>query len=146
MDRGIEPLEAVETALQELDTAERAGVFHRTHVDPDAMWQPAPSVRRLGPRRWYLRGGAIAAVLAVAVSTWAWMFASQIRTLRDQAALASKVRPATGAMAIGSILDCLGGPHQPASAECVVYDFDADRDVDLLDYRSAELSGRSITR
>jgi len=130
-------LNPIETALGELAEAQRARVFHATRVDASALLAAPTSgpwwnrSRRTGT---VIRGLAIAAVLALAVGVWGWMFAQELGSLRPPAGCEGKFQ------------DCLTGPLAQAGSARGSYDHDSDGDVDLRDIRELQNSYHPISR
>jgi hypothetical protein len=126
--------DVIEAALLELKAAEAAGVFARTGVDGRRILavDPEPaddtqSTRWSAPRtvgRWL----PIAAAVALAIGVWSWMFSAEVGTVHGR-----------------NFQKCFGGPTASALAECNQHDYDADGDVDLVDFRAFQLAFASGT-
>jgi len=134
MDQEFAQFDALESAIREAGEADRAGVFAQTHLDARALLkQPVPGIV-IRPV-WVRRLGAIAAVLAVAVGVWTWMFVDQIGKLRTRAN--PWIEVVNGNAAEPATLARLTGPAVASSESS--NDFDADGDLDLADYRTFQL-------
>jgi len=135
--------EAIESALAELAAAERGGVFRNTPVDAAGLLkqsQRRPTGGRLSWPRW----AAIAAVVALAVGVWSFMFSSQLRQLRNARNPAAVAQPGHRLAEAASISDaafvsCFTGPGERVATSCVPCDYDADADVDLADFGRHQL-------
>jgi hypothetical protein len=131
-DRNNE-LNPVERALLELDEAERAGVF-----SPTPLCANRHGARPLFQsfRFWV----PFAAAAALAISGWTTMFLVEINSIRAKR---------TGVLTSGNVnpgesvafADCLSGPGRDLALRCMVYDFDADGDVDLADFGRSQQTG-----
>lgn len=134
-------LDPLERDLLELEEAERDGVFSRTRVDHRMLLTPEPDFHgllRLGAmRRW----GAVAAAVVLVVGVWSAMFTLEIQEVRRSRMIAENGRGgAARTIARGDMLNCIGGPSEPALNECRRHDYDSDGDVDLADFQSYQLA------
>ena len=134
-------LDPIEEALRELGLAEQAGLFQPTRVDANQWLQASqdegPYSRRVA--RFWWSAVAAAVVLAAGVSTW--LFQAELSAVRDRSMLASREAVTIpGDCRDRTILGCVTGPSQLASAACVAHDYDTDGDVDLADFRTYELA------
>lgn len=134
-------LDPIEEALRELGLAEQARLFQPTRVDANqwvrASQDEGPRSRRVV--RFWWSAVAAAVVLAAGVSTW--LFQSELSAVRDRSMLATReVVTIPADCNDWSILGCVTGPSQLASAACVAHDYDTDGDVDLADFRAYQLA------
>ena len=134
-------LDPIEKALRELGFAEQARLFQPTCVDANQLFQASqdagPPSRRVA-RFWW---SAVAAAVVLAVGVSSWLFQAELSAVRDRSMLASREAVTNpGDCRDWSILGCVSGPSQVASAACVAHDYDTDGDVDLADFRTYELA------
>lgn len=139
-----EPLDSIESSLAELDDAERAGLFGRTPLPRRAAWTAEPATTPFPFRT--MRRLAIAAVIALAVGMWSFMFQKNLSSLREHSHMATTVRVADPGTIQASIAQCLGGPGGSVDPACGGVDFDGDGDVDLSDISAFQRSVTVATR
>ncbi|MCH8147676.1 MAG: hypothetical protein IH987_06725 [Planctomycetes bacterium] len=144
MTKEHEHLEPVESALLELDQAERATVFARTPVSAEELIAPShanqPMVLSRHTLVWL---SSVAAVVLLAAGVWTVMFRYQLDHLRSSAGMVDS--SASGAAGDdpcdGNFLNCFSGPESVVLAmRCDLHDYDADGDVDLADFRSYQIN------
>jgi hypothetical protein len=134
-------LDPIEDALLELDAAERARVFERSSVEARQL------LRQPGPVGW--RGRAVrlvsaAAVIAIAVGIWGWVYSLQWSHLRERTG-ASVVAGLSADGAGGRFYECFQGPTGMLGSACRECDYDADGDVDLADFGAYQLAYVDMT-
>jgi len=124
--------QSVELGLLEWNSADRAGVFRATEYSAVGLERRSDrcSPPLFQSRRFWVPFAA-AAMVAFGVGTA--MFTLQLRSLRPKAGGEVLARSSSASNAPG-FAECLNGPGVAASPECVKFDFDSDRDVDLIDY------------
>ena len=139
-----EQLEPIESALLELDQAERASVFARTPVSAEELIAQCQANRPMVLRRHTLAWlSSAAAVVLLAAGVWTVMFKYQLDHLRSSAGIVEG--PASGAggndPCDGNFLNCFSGPESVVLAmRCDLHDYDSDGDVDLADFRSYQIN------
>lgn len=134
-------LDPIEEALRELEQAEQARLFQPTRVDANQLVTASQDEGRVSRRvvRFWWSAVAAAVLLATGVSTW--LFQAELSAVRDRSMLASReVTTIPGDCSDWSILGCVTGPSQLASAACGAHDYDTDGDVDLADFRAYQLA------
>lgn len=134
-------LDPIEEALRELEQAEQARLFQPTRVDANQLVTASQDEGRVSRRvvRFWWSAVAAAVLLATGVSTW--LFQAELSAVRDRSMLASReVATIPGDCSDWSILGCVTGPSQLASAACGAHDYDTDGDVDLADFRAYQLA------
>ena len=138
-----EHLEPIESALLELDDAERASVFSRTAVTAEELIAQShanqPMVLSRHTVAWL---SSVAAVVLLAAGVWTVMFKYQLDDLRSSARMVdSSASDAAGHDPCdGNFLNCFSGPESVVLAmRCDLHDYDADGDVDLADFRSYQI-------
>lgn len=135
--------ERLESALGELDEAERAGVFASTQVDVRELLcteRAKPALYTLWDHRW----ASIAAVLLVAVTVWGLMFAGQLRQIRSRGIPTGAVILASASPCNGTFSGCVTGPTRTPASPCGGFDYDRDGDVDLFDIRTYQLNCEGV--
>ncbi len=133
-------LDPVEDALVDLDAAAGAGVFRRTPVDGRNLLRPSPLSGWVQKRRVAVRFVSVAAVLALAVGVWGWMFSSELDQLRrNKASLAGA--PGVTQPAEKTFTECMDGPSDVAlELACQSHDHNDDGRIDLRDYSAVQLA------
>lgn len=140
----------IESGLDDLADAERAGLFRPTSFD--RAWLTAPSetddtsrggwFALMSRRRWI----AAASIILLAGAMWAAMFTYHLSTIRDR----SSVRPVqladAGSFEPRSVVSCLRGPNGNGLNGCRQGDLDGDGDVDLADYSALQVAYASASR
>ena len=127
-------LHPVEEALWELDEAVAAGVFHRT--SPNGRSLLTRTTFRFA-RAMTIRVACAAAAVGLAVGLWAWL---------PRASVPWAGGPGSGTLAhvpttlSGGFHDCFGGPTEVIRSACRTHDYDADGDVDLVDFGAYQLT------
>lgn len=134
-------LDPIEEALGELELAEQACLFEPTGVDANQLVS-APQNEGRYPRRvvrfWW---SAVAATVLLATGVSTWTFRAELSAVRDRSMLASReVTTLPGDCRDRTILGCVTGPSQLASAACGAHDYDTDGDVDMADFRTYQLA------
>lgn len=137
-------LQPIESLLSDLEDAARAGVFHSTPVNMEAILGPA---RTPAPEwvSWILRprvAWSLAAVVALTATVWTWMFRTELRAIghrRDQLAFVKRERERlaehpTAPDGRRFSADCMTGPASEADDPCNDSDLVADRHIDLRDF------------
>ena len=133
-------LDSIEDALFELDAAERAGVFERSSVDArQLLRQPEP----VGWRGRAVRFVSAAAVIAMAVGVWGWVYSLQWSQLRERTG--ASVVAELSAAGPGRFYECFQGPTGTIRSSCRECDYDADGDVDLVDFGVYQLAYADMT-
>lgn len=139
------PLDAVEAALLELAEADKARVFAPTPIDRHLLAATpvfAPVSAGSVIRRFR---APLAAAAVLAIGVWSLMFYSELSSLRqasrlvDHSLIAMSGETTPERTANGDFMECFSGPQPAQLVSCHSYDFDADGDVDLADYRSYQL-------
>ncbi len=138
-------LETLEKALLELDAAERASLFQRTSLDTQRLLARSPQPERAAAWRLALRLLPVAAVVAITIGVWSWMFTHEPSALRGPNTVATAPADAYGG-SDGSFYECFGGPSEAPATGCREYDYDADGDVDLADFGTFQLAFADTTR
>lgn len=134
-------IDPIETALSELDAAERAGVFRRTPVELRDLQHAHVTASDARPQWLTLRLWPVAAAIVLAIGVSSWMFAGELAELRRQSRMASTTHPVETGGAYVAFNTCFNGPtNDRDNAGCVGQDFDADGDVDLADFRNYQLA------
>lgn len=126
-------LNPIERALFELDEAERAGVF-----EPTPLRGGQHGLRPLF--RSYRFWVPFAAAAMLAISVWTTMFVVEINSIRAKRTdllTSGKVNPGESV----AFADCLSGPGRDLTSRCMVFDLDADGDVDLADFGRSQQAG-----
>lgn len=138
-------IDPVEQALQELEQAERSGLFQRTQVSTDASPMANPEFFLNNPsiRRWMM---AAAAVIVFAFGVWGVMFRTQLGALREQSRLIAANTPAPRLQSLIRFAACMEGPAGGTSAMCREQDRNTDDRVDLRDFSTFLLASASDTR
>jgi hypothetical protein len=133
----LRPLRSVEKALEELSAAERAGVFSATRLDTRVLraGRAGSAVVRL-----LYRAGAIAAGVGLALLAWNSGRPPGISPTTPGGLLAS------AAPCNGTFFGCVTGPRSSLGTPCHDFDYDADGDVDMADFRTYQLECEGITR
>ncbi|MCH8241225.1 MAG: hypothetical protein IH897_01285 [Planctomycetes bacterium] len=139
-----EQLERIESALLELDHAERASVFSRTPVSAEELIAPShtnqPMVLSRHTLVWL---SSVAAVVVLAAGVWTVMFKYQLDHLRSSAGMVEGPASDAGGHdpCDGNFLNCFSGPESVVLAmRCDLHDYDADGDVDLADFRNYQIN------
>lgn len=123
----------MEAALGRLETAERAGVFHRTDVDVATLLRSANDLAPISFARRIKRVLPFAAAAVLVAGVWGTMWDTELNRLRTQK-LAMVENDCDG-----SFLTCFQGLRSSQSV-CRTYDYDRDGDVDLADYGTYQMS------
>jgi hypothetical protein len=133
----------IETALTELESAEKAGLFRATPVQEARLLTPVQSTAAPWARLWNIRlWGPLAAAAVIAVSVWGWMFQRELVSIRHQASgVSMELRLASSDL--GRFADCFAGPGKSVASPCSVFDADSDGDVDLADYSARQGADRA---
>ena len=150
MTKENEHLEPIESALRELDDAERASVFARTPVSAEELIAQcqliAPSHTNqpmVLSRHTLLWLSSVAAVVLLAAGVWTVMFKYQLDDLRSSARMVDDSASDAGGNdpCDGNFLNCFSGPESVVLAmRCDLHDYDADGDVDLADFRNYQIN------
>lgn len=135
MTHGQDGLEPIEEAMLELRDAEAAGVFGRTPVDVGAVLlrDGARATARFRMGRWRAVGMPLAACVVLAVGVAGGVFKSQLGHRGVGAGAGGGMVPGASGVDFAT---CLHGPGVSVAGACRAHDYDADGDVDLLDFRS----------
>jgi hypothetical protein len=126
----------IEMMLAELRDVERANVLASTPVDPQALIadvQPAVSLGRMRKVAGWL---SAAAVVALSVGLWSLMPQDQGT---PNGSLGGSSAGADGGPCDGSFVRCFSGPELVVASRCLTHDYDADGDIDLIDYRDYQI-------
>jgi len=138
-----EHLEPIESALLELDQAERASVFARTPVPAEELIASSHTNQPVVlSRHTLLWLSSVAAVVLLAAGVWTVMFKYQLDDLRSSARMVDDSASDAGGddPCDGNFLNCFSGPESVVLAmRCDLHDYDADGDVDLADFRSYQI-------
>lgn len=118
----------IESLIDELGAAERAGVFSRT--PQPVMASPVTTFLKssfffVSPK-W-----ALAAAVVMAAGVWTLMFQTKLSDLQDSSRLMQMAKAVDLQSALAS---CVGGPSGSLDHYCGKVDFDGDGDVDLSDF------------
>ena len=140
MTDDLEQLDGVEEALLELDAAEKAGLFRRTHIDTSELTASPVPVDRPGLSRLALRLLPVAAALAMAVGVWTWMSRVETNSTNHPPTAITSLASAGFHSCYGSFHGCLAGPKDGVPPECLAHDYDSDGDVDLADFRAYQVT------
>ena len=144
MTKENEHLEHIESALLELNEAERASVFARTPVSAEELIAQSYANRPMVLRRQTLVWlSSAAAVVLLAAVVWSVMFKYQLDHLRDPAGIVEGSASDAGGNdpCDGNFLNCFSGPESVVLAmRCDLHDYDADGDVDLADFRTYQIN------
>ncbi|UCE59791.1 MAG: hypothetical protein JSU63_20405 [Phycisphaerales bacterium] len=133
-------LDAIEDALLELKSVERAGVFERTRVDAQDALRAEPVKHATRLRRQVVRWVPIAAAIGMIATVWTTMFDTSTRSSLPSPSSTSVVSTAgNGECHHGSFVGCFTGPESVIVASCLDHDYDADGDVDLVDFGAYQL-------
>ena len=138
-------LENLEKALLELDAAEKAGLFQSTSLDPQRLLAHSLPPQRAAAWRLAWRLLPVAALVALAIGLWSWMFTQGPGARRTPNAVATGLAGAYGG-GDGSFYQCFGGPNEAAARGCREHDYDADGDVDLADFGTFQLALADTSR
>ncbi len=136
--------ETLETALQELNAAENAGLFQRTSLDAQRLLARSVQPERAAAWRFALRLLPVAAAIAMAIGVGSWMFTHEPGAPLGQDTVATGPADAY-AGTDGSFYECFGGPSEALATGCREYDYDADGDVDLADFGNFQLAFADTT-
>ena len=135
--------DAIENALLELEAAERARVFDRTPVDSRllAMTEPVSrSTGYAGHAQRVFRLVPIAAAVGFAVIAGMWMLEGRpVSTQSPNIVVKQGGGIDEDDGCDGSILGCFSGPNKILLASCLTHDYDADGDVDLIDFSAYQV-------
>ena len=140
----LRQLDGVEEALLNLDAAEKAGLFRRTHIDTSELVAGPPPVNRPWLSRLAPRLLPVAAVLAMAVGVWTWMSGIEPNSTTHPQTTITSLALAGFHSCYGSFHGCLSGPKDGVPAECLAHDYDSDGDVDLADFRAYQVTCASL--
>ena len=143
---GMDHLDPIEASLAELDAAEQAGLFRRTHVDVRSLLHSAPAVTqtRSGFATW--RRLSIAAVVAIAATICGWMFSSRSGDVGQRSFPSVTITASAPDRCDGTFFGCLSGPNGTVASGCAAYDYNTDGHVDMVDARTYQLTCNGITR
>ena len=133
-------LDPVETALLELQDADRARLFRRTRVDEARLVAGRVPAQSSGSRRVAMRFLPVAAALAMAIGVWSWMFSTELAETRRAQDASPTLLADASTPDPGSFHKCFAGPTAGTSSSCQELDYDSDGDVDLADFGAYQLA------
>ena len=142
-----EQLDAIEDALLELESAEKAGVFNRTRIEARDVLRVDPACERVGLRRRLIRWMPVAAAVGIAAVVWTSVFDVRHGSVSPPAPVVTVLDVAVEDDGCdGSFLGCFSGPKNVIVASCLAHDYDADGDVDLVDFGAYQLEYKRLTQ
>ena len=142
----FDQLDPIEASLRELADAERAELFRWTRVDARSLLRSA-AVASGTPRVFRrIRWVSIAAVFALAATICAWVLTTGSGLPRQHGIPSGAMIASATSGCDGTFFGCMTGPNGTPASGCGVYDYDADGDIDLVDYGTYQLNCNGITR
>ena len=132
----------LEEALLELVAADKARLFARSNVEARRLVG-----REVSRNPWHvaIRMASAAALVAMAVGLWGWMYGNHLYQPHEGTGVTSHAAGSTVASP-GEFVRCISGPTGVSKSSCDVSDLDADGDIDLADYGRYQLAYAEITR
>lgn len=138
-------LDAIESALLELESGESADLFRATRVRPGRLLLVPVKSGGGSVRRFVPRAASVAAVIAVAIGVWSWMFSAELARIQDRADVPIGVVASSAGLSTAAFLACFEGPTEVLASNCRDQDYNTDGHVDLADYGAFQSAYRTRT-